>query len=137
MFRLKIVTPEKKLFDGFVKFAEFRTVRGAMGTLQNRLPLFVALDISEFEVEDENGQKITFAVHGGIGEFSNNTFTVLSDAAESIEEIDAERARKSLERARADIEDVEDIMKRRELEVRIQKALLRLKISQKKERRSD
>ncbi len=136
MFRLKIITPEKTAFDKNVRFVEFRTIDGAMGTLQNRLPLFTALAIAEFEIEEENGRKTFFAVHGGIGEFFNNTFTVLSDAAERPEEIDVERARRSLERAKVDIESVEEI-RRKEFEMKIQRALVRLKISEKRERRSD
>ncbi|MCL4407367.1 MAG: ATP synthase F1 subunit epsilon [Thermotogae bacterium] len=133
MFRLRIITPEKVAFDKMVNFIEFKTINGAMGTLQNRLPLFVALDIAEFEIEQENGKISFFAVHGGIGEFFNNVFTVLSDAAERPEDIDVERAKRSLERARVDIEEVEEI-RRKELEMKIQRALIRLKISQKKER---
>lgn len=137
MFELKIITPEKIMFDKSVKFVEFKTVDGSMGTLQNRLPLFAALAIFELEAEDENGHKSTIAIHGGIGEFSKNIFTILSDAAEKSEEIDVERARKALERARTDIENVEDAIKRKALELKIQRALVRLKISEKEERRSD
>lgn len=133
MFRLRIITPEKVVLDKMAKFAEFRTVNGAMGTLQNRLPFFIALDIAELEIEQEDGHRIFFAVHGGIGEFSNNTFTVLSDAAERPEDIDIERAKRSLERARMDIEEVEEV-RRKEIETKIQRALVRLKISTKKER---
>lgn len=136
MFRLKIITPEKTAFDRDVKFVEFRTIDGAMGTLQNRIPLFAALAISELEIEEVDGRRTFFAVHGGVGEFFNNTFTILSDAAERPEEIDVERARKSLERAKIDIESVEEI-RRKELEMKIQRALVRLKISEKRERRSD
>lgn len=133
MFRLRIITPEKVVLDKMAKFAEFRTVNGAMGTLQNRLPFFIALDIAELEIEQEDGHRIFFAVHGGIGEFSDNTFTVLSDAAERPEDIDIERAKRSLERARMDIEEVEEV-RRKEIETKIQRALVRLKISTKKER---
>ncbi len=133
MFRLRIITPEKVVLDKMAKFTEFRTVNGAMGTLQNRLPFFIALDIAELEIEQEDGHRIFFAVHGGIGEFFNNTFTILSDAAERPEDIDIERAKRSLERARVDIEEVEEV-RRKELETKIQRALVRLKISTKKER---
>lgn len=135
MFRLKIITPEKVAFDKEVRFVEFRTIDGAMGTLQNRFPLLVSLAIAEFEIEEADGKRTFFAVHGGIGEFFQNVFTILSDAAERPEEIDVERAKKSLERAKVDIEAVEEL-RRKELEMRIQRALVRLKISEKSERRS-
>jgi F-type H+-transporting ATPase subunit epsilon len=134
MFKLRIITPEKILFDGQAHFVEFKTVEGAMGTFQDRIPLITALSISQFEVEDENGNRKIFAIHGGIEEFFNNTLTVLSDAAERAEDIDVNRAKKALDKANTDIESVEDVVKRRELELKIQKALLRLKISQKRER---
>ncbi len=135
MFKLKIITPEKIVYENYARFIEFRTVNGGMGTLQNRAPLLVGLAIFELEVEDENGSKRSFAIHGGIGEFSNNTFTIISDAAERAEDVDAERAKKALEKARTDLESVEDIVKRKQLEAKIEKALLRLKIVQKKGRK--
>lgn len=132
MFKVVIITPEKRAFDGEARFVEFRTIEGAMGTLQKRSPLLAAMAISELELEDGNGGKQTFAVHGGIAEFSNNTFMVLSDAAEKSEEIDVERARRALEQAKVELEGTENEIQRRQAEGKVQRALTRLKVANKK-----
>lgn len=132
MFRVVIITPEKRVFDGEARFVEFKTSSGAMGTLQNRAPLLAAMAISEFEIEDEDGVKQIFAVHGGVSEFFNNTFTVISDAAERADEIDVDRAKHALERAKVELGSIESKIRKREAEGKIQRALVRLKISQKK-----
>ena len=132
MFKVVIITPEKRVFDGEARFAEFRTIEGAMGTLQKRSPLLAAMAISELELEDYNGKKQTFAVHGGIAEFSNNTFVVLSDAAEKFEEIDVERAKRALKQAKAELEGTKNEIQRRQAEGKAQRALTRLKVANKK-----
>ncbi len=132
MFRVKIITPEKCIFDDEVRFVEFRTVDGAMGTLQNRAPLLTAMAISELEVEKKDGVRDLFAVHGGIAEFSNNTFTVLSDASEHSEEIDVERAKNALELAKTDLEGIEDAIRKKHAEAKLQRALLRLRVAKRK-----
>ncbi len=108
MFRVVIITPEKRVFDGKARFVEFKTSRGAMGTLQNRAPLLAAMAISNFEIEDENGVKQVFAVRGGISEFFNNTFTVLSDEAERVDEIEADRAKRALKLAKVESKSIKE-----------------------------
>ena len=132
MFRVVIITPEKHVFDGEARFVEFKTIEGAMGTLQNRSPLLAAMAISELELEDDEGKRQVFAIYGGIAEFSNNKFVVLSDAAERAEEIDLERARRALEQAKLELEGTEDEIHSRQAEGNVQRALTRLKVAQKK-----
>ncbi len=132
MFRVVIITPEKHVFDGKARFVEFKTIEGAMGTLQNRSPLLAAMAISELELEDDEGKRQVFAIYGGIAEFSNNKFVVLSDAAERAEEIDLERARRALEQAKLELEGTEDEIHGRQAEGNVQRALTRLKVAQKK-----
>ncbi len=130
--RVRIITPQRRVFDNDVKFVEFKTVEGAMGTLQKRAPLLVALAISELEVEFPDGHREIFAVHGGIAEFSNNTFTVLSDMAERADEIDIERTRQALEKAKLELAQAKDEKHKREIEGTIQRATVRLKVAKKK-----
>lgn len=131
MFRVIIITPERRAFDGKARFAEFKTVEGAIGTLQNRAPLMAAMAISEIEITDENGKKQLFAIHGGISEFFNNTFTIITDSAERPDEIDVDRVKNALEHAKVELETIESEIRKKEVERKIKHALVRLKISQK------
>ncbi len=130
--RVRIITPRKRVFDGEAKFVEFKTIEGAMGTLRNRSPLLAALSISELEIEFPNGERETFAVHGGVAEFSNDTFTILSDMAERADEIDIERTRQALEKARLELAEAKDEKHKKEVEGVIQRATVRLKVAKKK-----
>jgi F-type H+-transporting ATPase subunit epsilon len=132
VFKVRIITPQKRAFDGEATFVEFRTVEGAMGTLQKRAPLLGALAISELEIENAEGKREIFAIHGGIAEFSENTFTILSDAAERADEIDVERAKRALEKAKMELENVQDEKSKKDLEGKIQRAMVRLKVANRK-----
>ncbi len=132
MFKVRIITPQKRVFDGEASFVEFKTVEGSMGTLQNRAPLLGALAISELEIEKADGKREIFAIHGGIAEFSQNTFTVLSDAAERADEIDVERAKRALEKAKIELERIQDEKRKKDLEGKIQRAMVRLKVANRK-----
>ncbi len=132
MFRLRVITPQKRVFDGEASFVEFRTVEGAMGTLSKRAPFLGALAISELEVERSDGKRESFAIHGGIAEFSENVFTVLSDAAERADEIDIERAKRALEKAKLELEREEDEKRRKDWEGKVQRAMVRLKVASRK-----
>ncbi len=132
MFKVRIITPQKRVFDGEAVFVEFKTVEGAMGTLQKRAPFLGALAISELEIEKSGGEREKFAIHGGIAEFSQNTLTILSDTAERADEIDIERARRALEKAKIELKNAEDEKSKKDLEGKIQRATVRLKVANRK-----
>jgi F-type H+-transporting ATPase subunit epsilon len=80
-----------------------------------------------------NGKAEHFAVAEGFLEVSNDKISVLVDAAENAENIDVERARKALERARERLakergsEDVDFIR----AEAALKRAISRLKVAEK------
>ena len=97
---VEIITPSKSAYKGEVISI---TVPGTLGNFQvlfNHAPLMSSLEIGKIQIEDATGQHIEFATSGGSIEVRDNKILILADSVESAEEIDVERARKALERAK-------------------------------------
>lgn len=99
--KLRIVTPERVVLEQEVDEVAACAVDGEFAVLPNHIPLVTALayDVLRYK---SGGSESVAAVLGGILEVSDNTVTVLSDAAELAVEIDETRARQAKERAEAE-----------------------------------
>lgn len=100
MFTLSIVTQEKVLFEQEVISVIAPGSEGYLGILSNHAPLITSLMPGKLTVKDQDNKENIFVVSGGFLEVSKNVATILADAVESAGEIDHERAKKALERAR-------------------------------------
>ena len=107
---VEVVSPEAILFTGEADMVIARTLDGEIAFQPGHVSFLGALEDSSLRILQENGQ-MTFAVHGGFVEVSNDRVTVLSDVAEHSNAIDVARAQAAYERAeaamRADPEDAE------------------------------
>jgi F-type H+-transporting ATPase subunit epsilon len=108
---VEVVSPEAILFEGQANMVVARTLGGGdIAFLTGHVSFLGALDDWPLRVIQDDGQ-VTFAVHGGFVEVSNDRVTVLSDVAEQSNAIDVARATAAFEKAeaamRADPEDVE------------------------------
>jgi F-type H+-transporting ATPase subunit epsilon len=92
MLKLEIVTPEKKIFDDSVDSVTVPTASGDAGILPNHAPLISALKpgILSYSNKGTTGQMV---VSGGFVEVSDNAVSVLTDTAETADEIDVDAAR--------------------------------------------
>jgi F-type H+-transporting ATPase subunit epsilon len=128
--KCEVVSPERIVYSSEAEMVVVRGAAGELGIMANHIPIVTPLAIGEMRVKTDGGQEI-LAVHGGYLEFSNNTVTVLADAAELREEIDIERARLKKAEREKEIADAERLDKATftEAEVSLRKALLRLRVS--------
>ena len=131
MLKLEIVTPEKKVLDESVDSVTVPTASGEAGILPNHAPLISALKPGILSYSNK-GATERLAVSGGFVEVSSNKVSVLTDTAETADEIDADAARvereaaeKSLAaHANAALEDTESDRERLEAaNVRLQLAV--------------
>lgn len=97
--RLEVVTPERAVLEEDVESVVLPGVRGAIGVLPGHAPMVVALRPGTLRYR-QGGRYYRVAVTGGFFELAGGRATVLADAAELAPEIDVERARRALERAR-------------------------------------
>jgi len=125
---VEIITPSKSAYKGQVISI---TVPGTLGNFQvlyNHAPLLSSLEIGKIQIEDATGQHIEYATSGGTIEVRDNKVLILADSVESADEIDVERAKRAIERAKERLEtrgkgDI-DILR---AELSLQRAMNRMK----------
>lgn len=102
MLKLEIVTPEKKVFDAEVEAVTIPTASGEAGLLTNHAPIVSALKpgILTYTVK---GAVEKLVVSGGFIEMNHNKVSVLTDSAESVDEIDVDAARSDREAAEREL----------------------------------
>ncbi|MBI3486423.1 ATP synthase F1 subunit epsilon [Candidatus Daviesbacteria bacterium] len=98
---LKIVTPEKLIYEEDVDQVNVPSVDGELGILPHHANLMARLKSGELRIK--NGSKVeVMALGGGFIQMDNNNLTVMTDLAISPEEIDekaVEEAKKRAEQA--------------------------------------
>lgn len=105
MFRLSVVTPERVIYEENVVSIIAPGEVGYLGIMSNHAPIITSLKPGKLTVKDGSGKEINLALSGGFLENSKNTCTILADSAEFAEQIDLDRARESLKRAKQRISD--------------------------------
>lgn len=98
---LKIVTPEKLIFDEAVSQVNVSTEQGILGILPNHANLMAKLEPGELIIK-KGGKMDTLAVGDGFLQVSNNILTIMTDLAVNEGDIDekaVEEAKKRAEQA--------------------------------------
>jgi F-type H+-transporting ATPase subunit epsilon len=99
---LKIVTPERIVFEGEVAQATLPARDGEITVLPDHVPYIGAVRPGEIMVKRDGArEEVALATSGGFVEFHGNVLTVLADTAERAEEIDLSRAEAARRRAEA------------------------------------
>ncbi|BAC90509.1 ATP synthase F1 subunit epsilon [Gloeobacter violaceus] len=96
--QIKIVAPNKVVFDDQVDEVVLPSVSGQLGILTNHAPLITGLSNGVMRVRKQ-GTFIPIAVLTGVAEVDNNEVSVVAMAAELGSGIDVDRARAALARA--------------------------------------
>ncbi len=128
-YHLKIVTPERTVYDAPVTFIIVRSTEGEIGILAHHMQIITPLVPHIITVYPETGKTEQFTIGGGFLEVGDETTVVLADSAERASEIDVARAQLARQRAVETIgqakPDVDLIRAKRALE----RAENRLKLS--------
>jgi F-type H+-transporting ATPase subunit epsilon len=98
---IEIITPSKLAFKGQIKSISVPGSGGNFQVLFNHAPLLSTLEVGRIKFEDLTGKEFEFAVSGGTIEVNQNKILILADSVEMKEEIDAERAKRAYDRAKA------------------------------------
>lgn len=127
---LKITTHEKVIFDSDVDEIYAKGTQGEFGILPNHLPFMSALDIGVTKVIIDGKPKL-FTTMGGIFQLKDNQALILTQAAESAEEIDIARAEEAKKRAEERLENEADTTDVNRAEIALARAIARIKASDK------
>ena len=97
-FLLRIITPDRILYENQVEMVEFNTTEGEIGVLPGHIPLTVIVKPGILDITEAGGDKMA-ALHAGFAEILPDRVTILAEVIEWPEEIDEERANAALHRA--------------------------------------
>lgn len=92
---LEVVTPEREVVRDSVAEVQLPGLSGYLGILPGHTPLLTELGIGSLSYK-KGSESVYLAVIGGFAEVLAERVTVLAEAAERSEEIDAARARADL-----------------------------------------
>ncbi len=132
MFRLSVVTPERIVYEEDVVSIIAPGDVGYLGIMSNHAPIITSMKPGKLSVKDGSGNEIKIAVSGGFMENSSNTCTILADSAEFADDIDLERARESLERAKQRVRNAAGEIDTPRAKEAYERAKNRLKVAKKK-----
>ena len=131
---LEVITPERKVYEDDVDMVIAPGSEGYLGILPHHAPLLTALGPGEFRVKKGAAEEV-LAVFGGFMDVRGDRVTVLTEAAEHVEEIDVQRAQQARERAQAALQagpmSAADEQRAR---AALQRALVRMRVSERRRR---
>lgn len=130
-FNLKIVSPSRFVFDDEVEMVIMRSTEGDFAVLKGHENLTTILTNGVLKIVN-NGQTTEMALLGGFVEVSSEGVTILSDACEKIDEIDAKRAEMARERALERLKSAQSDIDIQRAELALQRSLVRLEVVGKK-----
>lgn len=133
--KVDIVTAERLVYseDGVERLI-VPGVEGELGVLTLHAPLLTMIQPGVLRIV-KGGDEVEMAITGGFIEVRQNRVTILADAAERAEEIDAVRAEEARRRAQRRLEErisEEDLAR---AEASLARALARLKVAERRRRR--
>ena len=131
---VEVVTQDRNVYSGEADMVVAPGSEGVLGILPRHAALLTMLQVGELRIKRGNEEDTLF-VAGGFMEVYHNVVTVLADAAERAEDIDAARAEEARRRAQNSLEQREADVDRGALEGSLQRAIVRLKVSETVRRR--
>nr|QYB20691.1 ATP synthase CF1 epsilon subunit [Acmopyle pancheri]QYB21371.1 ATP synthase CF1 epsilon subunit [Falcatifolium taxoides] len=122
---LRVLTPNRVVWDSEVKEIILSTNSGQIGVLPNHASLVTALDIGVMKIRLD-AQWSTMALMGGFAKIDDNNVTVLVNNAERGIEIDLQEAREDFRIAKADLARARGKRQAIEADVALKRARTRL-----------
>ena len=119
-FHLDIITPTSTETFEDVSYIRAPGLDGFFGIQANHANAIIALDIGELKIE-VRGKTLYFSTSGGYTDIQSKGVQLLLESIESSNDIDLDRAKKSLDKAQKRIQD-----KTQDIE-RAQRSMLRAK----------
>lgn len=105
---VELVSADRVVWSGEATRVIARTIAGDVGVLPGHAPLLSVLAEGVVDIQSDQGETWIAAVADGFLSVANNRVSILSEYAELSHEIDVEKARADLERARGAGEDDSD-----------------------------
>ena len=125
--RCRIVTPHGLYRELHTSILNVETLDGQRGILPNHMPLVTMLKIGKMTTV-ENGERVEYALSGGLLYFRDNVAEILTHAIESKEEIDVARAEEAKARSERRIKNADSNVDLKRAEIALERAMNRLRV---------
>lgn len=128
---LEIITPQKAAYKGQVLAV---TVPGTLGSFQilfNHAPLISTMEVGIIKIKLSEDKTEYYSTSGGTVEVLDNKILILADSLEFAEQIDIERAKRAMQRARERLENKSEKIDTARAEAALARAVNRLQVAEK------
>ncbi len=133
--KVDIVTAERVVYSEDVDIIIAPGSEGQLGILPHHSPLMTTLQPGEL-IMRKAGEEYSLAIAGGFMEVRPDRIIILADAAERADEIDITRAELAKQKAQENITHHEAGVDISQAEASLRRALARIKVAEKRRRRS-
>ncbi|NLH64142.1 MAG: ATP synthase F1 subunit epsilon [Erysipelotrichaceae bacterium] len=123
----RIVTPEGIFREMDASIINIEAEDGQQGILPEHMPLVTMLKIGRLTTEEKEGRR-EYAIAGGLFYFRDNRADILTDAIESKEDIDEERAEAARQRAEKRISSNDPNVDLKRAQIALNKAVNRINV---------
>ncbi len=101
LFTVKVVTPEKVVYEHIAKSVTLPTGAGEVTILANHQPIITTITTGEMKIINDTNHSEIFFIDTGVAHFDNmNSLIILIDQSEMVHEINIDHAEQAYERAR-------------------------------------
>lgn len=129
-FHLEIIATDRIFFQGECEHLVIRAIDGLIGIMAGHEPLVTSLPTGEMKYM-VGGEWHYAAISGGFIQVMPDSAVILADSCELPEEIDIKRAEEAKERAAEMLRQKQSIKEYYQTQAALNRAINRLKISQK------
>ena len=127
LFKLHVITPERRFYDGEASMVELSTTEGDIGVYRNHIPLTAIVAPGVLKIHEEGGGKEA-ALMSGFIEILPERITIMAEVAEWPDEIDANRAEEARIRAERRLKEESGEIDTMRAELALRRALVRLSL---------
>ena len=127
LFKLHVITPERRFYDGEASMVELSTTEGDIGVFRNHIPLTAIVAPGVLKIHEEGEVKEAALISGFI-EILPERITIMAEVAEWPDEIDANRAEEARIRAERRLKEESGEIDTMRAELALRRALVRLSL---------
>ena len=127
LFKLHVITPERRFYDGEASMVELSTTEVDIGVYRNHIPLTAIVAPGVLKIHEEGGVKEA-ALMSGFIEILPERITIMAEVAEWPDEIDGNRAEEARIRAERRLKEESGEIDTMRAELALRRALVRLSL---------
>jgi len=128
LFKLQIITPERKFYEGEASMVELTTTEGDIGVCRNHIPMTAIAAPGVLKIHEEGGVK-NAALMSGFIEILPEKIVIMAEVVEWPEEIDTSRAEEAKIRAERRLKEQSGKIDNARAEAALRRALIRLSLT--------